>query len=156
MAKKKGPKLPEGVQVITKNRKARFDYTVVDEVEAGVVLRGTEVKSLRDGKIQLVDAYAMIENGEAYLHHAHIAEYSNASVFNHDPVRTRKLLMHRREIERLNAKVREKGLTLIPLDVYFKNGRVKINLGLCRGKATYDKRAAIRDRDEKRDLRGDE
>lgn len=156
MAKKKAPKLPDGVQLIAKNRKARFDYTVVDEVEAGIMLRGTEVKALRDGKLQLVDAYAMIENGEAYLHHAHISEYKNATVFNHDPIRIRKLLLHRREIDRLNAKVKEKGLTLIPLDVYFKNGRVKINLGLCRGKAHYDKRAAIRDRDDKRDQRGDE
>ncbi|MEQ9500140.1 MAG: SsrA-binding protein SmpB [Deltaproteobacteria bacterium] len=156
MAKKKAPKLPDGVKLIVKNRKARFDYTIVDEVEAGVVLQGTEVKSLRDGKIQLADAYAMIDNGEAYLHHAHIAEYTNGNIFNHDPIRIRKLLLHRREIDRLNSKVREKGLTLIPLDVYFKNGRVKINLGLCKGKAHYDKRAAIRERDEKRDLRGEE
>ncbi|MEQ8277719.1 MAG: SsrA-binding protein SmpB [Deltaproteobacteria bacterium] len=156
MAKKKAPKLPDGVKVIVKNRKARFDYTIVDEVEAGVVLQGTEVKSLRDGKIQLADAYAMIDNGQAYLHHAHIAEYTNGNIYNHDPIRTRKLLLHRREIDRLNSKVREKGLTLIPLDVYFKNGRVKINLGLCKGKAHYDKRAAIRERDEKRDLRGEE
>ncbi len=156
MAKKKAPNLPDGVKVIVKNRKARFDYTIVDEVEAGVVLQGTEVKSLRDGKIQLADAYAMIDNGEAYLHHAHIAEYTNGNIFNHDPIRTRKLLLHRREIDRLDSKVREKGLTLIPLDVYFKNGRVKINLGLCKGKAHYDKRAAIRERDEKRDLRGEE
>jgi SsrA-binding protein len=156
VAKKKAPKLPDGVKVIVKNRKARFDYTIVDEVEAGVVLQGTEVKSLRDGKIQLADAYAMIDNGQAYLHHAHIAEYTNGNIYNHDPIRTRKLLLHRREIDRLNSKVREKGLTLIPLDVYFKNGRVKINLGLCKGKAHYDKRAAIRERDEKRDLRGEE
>ncbi len=146
----------EEIKSIAKNRKARFNYHVVDEVEAGIVLRGTEVKSLRDGKLQLVDAYALIENGEAHLHHAHISEYKNASLFNHDPIRTRKLLLHKREIERLSSKVREKGLTLIPLDVYFKNGRVKVSLGLCKGKAHYDKRAAIRERDEKRDARREE
>ena len=150
MAKKPAKSDANGVRMIARNRKARFEYTVVDEVEAGIVLRGTEVKSLRDGKLQLMDAYATIDGGEAYLHHAHIAEYTNGSAFNHDPIRTRKLLLHRRELDRLHAKVSEKGLTLIPLDVYFKEGRVKVKLGLCRGKAMHDKRAAIRDRDEKR------
>lgn len=153
MGKKKDKKLPDGVLMIAKNRKARFDYEIIDEVEAGIMLRGTEVKSLRNGKLQLVDAYALIDHGEAYLHHAHIAEYENGNVFNHEPTRTRKLLMHRQEIDRLSEKVREKGLTLVPLEVYFKDGRVKVNVGLCRGKAHYDKRASIRERDEKRELR---
>lgn len=157
MAKKNAKtKSPSGERSIARNRKARFDYTVVDEIEAGIVLKGTEVKSLRDGKIQLTDAYAAIEKGEAFLHHVHISEYGNASFFNHEPTRPRKLLLHRREIDKLHSKVREKGLTLIPLDVYFKNGRVKVNLGLCRGKANYDKRAAIRDRDEKRTAERDD
>lgn len=149
MGAKKDKPTP-GVKLVVKNRKALFDYEVVDSVEAGMVLRGTEVKSLRDGKIQLVDAYAMIERGEVFLHHAHIAEYSHGSYANHEPTRTRKLLLHRREIERLEQKVKEKGMTLIPLEIYFKEGRAKTKLGLCKGKARFDKRHSIKERDEKR------
>jgi len=139
-----------GIVRVAKNRKALFDYEVIDQIEAGIVLRGTEVKSLRDGKIQLLDSYAMIERGGVWLHHAHIAEYSHGTYANHEPTRTRKLLMHRAEIAKLEAKVKEKGFTLIPLEVYFKEGKAKVKLGLCRGKARYDKRASIKERDEKR------
>ena len=141
---------PEGVKRIARNKKAFFNYEIVEDIEAGLVLRGTEVKSLRAGKLQLVDAYAKIENGEAWLLHAHISEYENGSIFNHEPQRRRKLLLHKKEISRLAAKVREKGLTVVPLELYFRNGRVKVKLGLCRGKAVHDKRTTIRERDEKR------
>lgn len=139
-----------GVKTVARNRKARFDYEVLDELEAGMVLRGTEVKSLRDAKVQLLDAYVRIDKGEAFLHHAHIAEYSHGTYANHEPTRTRKLLMHRRELDRLSQKVKEKGFTLIPLEIYFKDGRAKVKVGLCRGKANFDKRASIKEKDEKR------
>lgn len=150
-AKKGGP--PPGVKMVAQNRKARFNYDVVDDLEAGIVLKGTEVKSLRAGKVQLLDSYASVEQGEMFLHHAHISEYENGNVFNHDPIRRRKLLLHRRELDRLHATVKERGFTLIPLEVYFKNGRAKIKLGVCKGKATHDKRASIKERDEKRSIR---
>ena len=146
----KKDKTPPGVKIVARNRKARFDYEVVDDVEAGMVLRGTEVKSLRDGKVQLLDAYVRIERGEAWMYHAHIAEYSHGTYANHEPTRTRKLLLHRRELDKLEQKVKEKGFTLIPLELYFKDGRAKVKVGVCRGKAKYDKRATIKDRDEKR------
>ena len=148
--KKTKPRRPPGVKVVAQNRKARFNYEVVDQFEAGIVLTGTEVKSLRDGKIQLMDAYAIVERGELWLHHAHIAEYSHGTYANHDPTRRRKLLMQRREIDRIESKVKERGFTLIPLDVYFKQGRAKLTLGLCRGKAVHDKRHALREREDKR------
>ncbi len=144
--------LPAGAKLVAKNRKALFDYEVLEDVEAGLVLRGTEVKSLRDGKLQFRDGYAHISDGEAWLEHVHIAEYSHGNVHNHEPVRPRKLLMNRREIDRLQARVQERGLTLVPLEVYFKQGRAKVRLGLCRGKAKHDKRASIRDRDVARSI----
>ena len=153
--KKKKGNIPEGAQLVAANRKARFNYEVVDSVEAGMMLMGSEVKSLRDGKLTLGDAYVLIEKNEAWMHHAHIGEYAQAGYAGHLPLRTRKLLMHRREIDRLATKVKEKGITLIPLEVYFKNGRAKVNLGLCRGKAQHDKRHSIRDRDQKRAARRD-
>ena len=139
-----------GVKLIAKNRKALFDYEVVDQFEAGMQLKGSEVKSLRDGKVQMLDAYGAIEDGEAYLHHLHIAEYSHGAYANHEPMRTRKLLLHRMEIDKIYQRVREKGMTIIPLELYFKAGRAKAKIGLCRGKATHDKRHSIRERDEKR------
>ena len=151
---KKGPARP-GVKVVAQNRKARFNYEVVDDLEVGMVLTGTEVKSLRDGKVQLLDSYAAVEKGEMFLHHAHISEYEHGNVFNHDPIRRRKLLLHRREIDRLHATVKERGFTLIPLEIYFLKGRAKVKLGVCKGKATHDKRASIKERDEKRALRRD-
>ncbi|MEM1024001.1 MAG: SsrA-binding protein SmpB [Myxococcota bacterium] len=140
----------DGTRLVAKNRKALFDYEVVDSVEAGLVLTGTEVKSLRDGKLQFKDSFAAVHDGEMWLHRAHIAEYTNGNVFNHEPTRSRKLLLHRHQVDRWAARTQEKGLTVVPLEVYFKAGRAKVKLGLCRGKAKHDKRATIRDRDEKR------
>lgn len=155
-----GAKTPgDRILSVARNRRAQFEYEVVDSVEAGMVLTGTEVKSLRDGKVQLVDAYATCENGVATLHHAHIAEYGNGTYANHDPVRSRRLLLHATEIERLARKTAEKGFTLIPLEIYFKGPRAKVKLGLCRGKDVRDKRDTIRARDERRaaqrEARGD-
>ncbi len=148
-------KSPAGTKVVAKNKKAYFNYQIFETLEAGLVLQGTEVKSLRAGLLQLVDAYAKIEGKEAWLIHAHIGEYSHGGVFNHDPVRRRKLLLHKKEIEKLDAKTRERGYTLIPLEVYFHEGRAKVLLGLGKGKAVHDKRASIKTRDEQRDTERD-
>jgi SsrA-binding protein len=137
---------------IVRNRKARHDYTIDETLEAGVALVGSEVKSLREGRISLVDSYAEVREGELWLVGAEIAEYAFANQFNHVPQRRRKLLAHRAEIRRLDGKVREKGATLIPLELYFKKGRVKVLLGLARGKREYDHREAARKRDQARDL----
>jgi len=142
----------EDVKVVTKNRRARHDYHVVDSVEAGIVLKGTEVKSVRLGKVQLVDSYARVEDGEMYLHGVHISPYEPGNRFNVDPTRTRKLLLHKSQIRRLHRQVREKGVTLIPLSVYLKSGRVKVEVGLCRGKRQHDKRETIKRRDAERDM----
>jgi SsrA-binding protein len=141
----------DGRKSIATNRKALFEYQVIERYEAGIMLQGTEVKSLRDGKLQFRDAFATVERGEAFLMHAHIGEYSNGSYSNHEPTRRRKLLLHRHEIDKLDGKVHEKGLTLIPLDIYFVRGKVKVELGLCRGKKDHDKRHSIRERDVARD-----
>ena len=142
----------DGVKIIAKNRKVRHDYQVDDSYECGIELLGTEVKSFRDGKISFPDAWAEVVNGEVWLRSLRIAENPFSSIFNHDPDREKKLLLHREEIKRINRKVEEKGYTLIPLSFYFKNGRVKVELGLCKGKKQYDKRADIRDRDLKREV----
>lgn len=126
------------------NRKARHDYSIEETYEAGLVLRGSEVKSLRDGKANLKDSYARILKGEAILLNAHISPYPAANQFNHEPDRTRKLLLHKKEIRRLAGKVKERGLTLIPLRLYFKDGKAKVELGLARGKKLYDKRETLR------------
>lgn len=139
------------IQKIATHRRAYHDYTVEDDVEAGIVLTGTEVKSLRNGKVQMIDAYAMIEGGEAFLYQLHISPYDQGNIFNHEPRRTRKLLLNKVEITRLQRKVQEKGYTLIPLELYFKRGRVKVKVGLCKGKKQYDKRAATKERDERRE-----
>ncbi|MDR0760919.1 MAG: SsrA-binding protein SmpB [Treponema sp.] len=141
-----------GIKIIAVNRKARFDYTVDDKYECGIELLGTEVKSFRDGKISFPDAWAEATEGEVWLRSLRIAENPFSSVFNHDPDRKKKLLLHRDEIKRIARKVEEKGYTLIPLSFYFKNGRVKVELGLCKGKKAYDKRADIRERDIKREM----
>jgi SsrA-binding protein len=138
--------------MIAQNRRARRDYFIVDEFEAGLVLKGTEVKSLRQGQANLKDSYARIKNGEVFVFQLHIAPYPFAYYDNHDPLRPRKLLLHKHEIKRLYGKVNEKGLSLIPLRLYFKNGKVKIVVALVKGKRKYDKREAIKSRDEKRDL----
>jgi len=141
-----------GEKLITVNRKARHEYQIVESIEAGIVLTGTEVKSLRAGKANLQDSYARVENGEIMLYNMHITPYEQGNRYNHEPKRTRKLLLHRYEILRLNSKVREKGLSLIPLRAYFKEGRAKIEVALARGKKIYDRRADIAERDARRDM----
>jgi len=136
---------------ITVNRKARHEYSILQTYEAGIVLTGTEVKSLREGKANLVDSYASLDRGEVWLHSAHISEYRHGNINNHDPIRTRKLLLNKSEIRKLIGKVKEKGLTLIPLRLYFKKGKVKVELALAKGKKIYDKREAIAKRDLQRD-----
>jgi SsrA-binding protein len=135
---------------ITVNRKARHDYEILQTYEAGIVLTGTEVKALREGKANLVDSYANLKNGEVWLTGAHISEYSQGNINNHEPTRTRKLLLNAKEIRKLIGKINEKGLTLIPLRLYFKNGRVKVELALAKGKKVYDKRESIAKRDFER------
>jgi len=134
------------------NRRARHDYFIEESIEAGLVLTGSEVKSLRAGKANLKDSYARIDRGEAWLANAHISEYAPASQFGHDPTRKRKLLLHAKEIDRLTGKVKEKGLTLVPLRMYFKHGRAKVELGLGRGKKQYDKRESIKERESGREM----
>ena len=140
------------VKIIAENRKARRDYFIVDEYEAGLVLKGTEVKSLRQGRANLKDSYARIKDGEVFVYQMHIAPYPFAFYDNHDPLRPRKLLLHKQQIKRLYGKVNEKGHSLVPLRLYFKGGKVKILLALAKGKRKYDKREAIKRRDEQRDL----
>ena len=137
---------------IAVNRRARHDYFIEESVEAGLVLTGSEVKSLRAGKAQLKDSYAQIRRSELWLLNAHISEYSPAAQFGHEATRERKLLLHRREIDRLMGKVKEQGLTLVPLRLYFKHGRAKVELGLARGKKLYDKRESIKERDTRREM----
>jgi len=141
------------VKIVATNRKAYHDYDILETYEAGIVLKGTEVKSAKQGRINLKDSYAKIDNGEIFLLNAHISPYTHGNVYNHDPRRTRKLLLHKREIMRLYGKVKEKGLTLIPLKAYIKNGKIKIELGLCKGRKVYDKRAEIKKRDLEREMR---
>ena len=148
-AKSRKDKNKQSLSVV--NKKAYHNYELVEKFEAGIMLLGTEVKSLRAGSMTLKDSYADVENGEMRLVGAHISPYDKGNIHNHDPERPRRLLMHKREIIRLGAKVAEKGLTLVPLRVYFKNGRAKIEIGLCRGKHTVDKRRALRERDIKRE-----
>jgi len=148
MAAKPDPRF----KLVADNRKARFNYAIGEVFEAGIVLTGSEVKALRAGKANLKDSYGRIEGDEVWLWNAHISPYSPASQFGHEPTRTRKLLLHRQQIERLAGKVNERGFTLIPLRLYFKNGRAKIELGLARGKKQYDKRATIREREVKREM----
>ena len=139
-------------KLIVDNRRARHDYHLSDRVEAGVALKGTEVKSLRAGQANLQRAYAEVRDGEAWLVGAHIPEYSQGNIANHDPDRDRKLLLKRREIDSLEGKVRERGLTLVPTRLYFKNGRVKVEVAVARGKEAQDKRRAIAKRDADREI----
>jgi len=140
------------IKVITENRKARHNYFIEETYEAGMVLLGTEVKSLRLGRVNLKDSYARINKGEVFVHQIHIGAYPFAYYGNHDPLRKRKLLLHRYEIKKLYGKVNEKGFSLIPLKIYFQNGKAKLTLALAKGKRKYDKRETIRRRDEQRDL----
>lgn len=138
--------------MIAENRKARFDYTIDDSIECGVVLQGTEVKSVKEGKISFPDSFAEIVKDEVWLKNFHISEYVYSSIFNHNPDRPKKLLLHREQIKRLQRKVEEKGYTLIPLSFYLKDGRLKVSLGICKGKKQFDKRNTIKDRDNQRDI----
>ncbi len=144
--------MSEHIKIIAENRKARHDFHIVDKFEAGLVLLGTEVKSLRQGRVNLKDSYARIKNGELWVYQMHIGPYPFAYYNNHEPLRPRKLLMHKYEIKRLYGKLNERGYTLIPLQIYFRDGRAKLTLALAKGKRKHDKREAIRRRDEKRDL----
>jgi SsrA-binding protein len=143
---------PTGTKVIAENRRARYDYDLLDRLEAGIALTGTEVKSLREGRVQLGQAYADVRDGEVWLVGASIDEYTQGNIANHEPNRDRKLLLHRREIDSLYGKVRERGLTLVPTRLYFKDGRVKVELALARGRERIDKRRAIADREAKRQV----
>ncbi len=141
-----------GRKLIAQNRKARHDYTIIDTYEAGLALQGTEVKSLRAGRASLVDGYGTIRNGEVWLEGVHIPEYTEGSWTNHEPRRSRKLLMHRMEISRLIGKTEETGVTLVPLSLYFKDGKAKVELALAKGKRAYDKRRSLADRDAQREV----
>jgi SsrA-binding protein len=145
--------IPDNVKVVALNRRARFDYSVEDSFECGIVLVGSEVKSIKDGRISFPDAYAEVRDAEIWLKNFRIAEYVFSSTFGHDPDRPKKLLLHAQEIKRIDRRVREKGNTLVPLSIYLKRGLVKVELGLCKGKKAYDKRADIKERDVERDLR---
>ena len=146
------PNGSDDIKVIVTNRKARHDYHFLETWEAGIVLSGTEVKSLRAGKINLTDSYAAVDGGEIYLYNVHVSRYEQGSSFNHEPTRRRKLLLHRSEIRKLIGRVVEKGLTLIPTRVYFKRGRAKVEIALAKGKRDYDRRRTIMERDARRDM----
>lgn len=145
--------MPEkGRKVIASNRKAYHDYFILEKYEAGIELAGTEVKSLRAGRVNLKDAFCQVKNGELFVYAMHISPYEQGNIFNKDPMRDRRLLMHRQEIRRLHAHVKQDGCALVPLSLYFKNSRVKVEVGLARGKKLYDKRAAMAERSAKRDM----
>ncbi len=139
-------------KIVTKNRKAKHDYYILTTIETGIVLKGTEVKSLRQGKANIKDSYARIVNGEVKLYELHISAYQNLGYAKHNPTRPRKLLLHKREIKKLNGKVEEKGLTLIPLQIYFKGGVAKVELALAKGKKVYDKREKISKQDTDKEI----
>jgi SsrA-binding protein len=140
-------------KVVATNRKAYHDYFIEEKFEAGMVLKGTEVKSLRDRRVNLQDSYASVKEGEVFLHHCHISPYSHGNLMNHDPIRTRKLLLHRKEINKLLGKTQRKGLTLVPLRIYFSaRGRAKVELGLAKGKKQHDRRASIKAREAGREV----
>jgi SsrA-binding protein len=142
----------EGITIICRNRRATHDFDILDRLECGLVLQGTEVKSLREGHAQLDEAFARVEDGEVWLHGLEIPEYEYGNILNHKPKRPRKLLLHRHQITRFAAKAQQEGLTLIPLRLYFKNGRAKVELALARGKKKYDKRETLRQRDAQRQI----
>jgi SsrA-binding protein len=142
----------DGDRAIATNRRARHEYEILETLEAGLVLRGTEVKSLRAGLVNFKDSYATVRNGEVWFLGCHISPYSHGTDANHDPERDRKLLLHDREIKRLTGKIAERGLTLVPLKLYFKSGRAKLEIGLARGKKLHDKRSALREREVRREM----
>lgn len=145
MARKDG-----AIKIVCQNKTARVNFFIEDTFEAGIVLVGTEVKSLREGRANLKDSYALVEGGEVFLHDLHISPYTHGNRYNHDPERVRKLLLHSREIRRLYGKTKEKGMALVPLKIYFRDGRAKVEIGTGRGKKLYDKREAIKRRDDER------
>lgn len=143
---------PDDIVPIARNKRARHDYEILETWECGIVLTGTEVKALRDGKAQITDAYGIVKDGEVWLLNAHISPYERGNIWNHEPTRTRKLLLHQKEIRQLIGAVERKGLTLVALDLYFKGGRAKLKLGLARGKKLHDKRADLKERDDAREM----
>jgi SsrA-binding protein len=142
----------EPTELIARNKRARHDYEILETWEAGIVLTGTEVKALRDGRANLTDGFGYVRDGEVFLLNVHIGAYGHGNVHNHEPTRTRKLLLHKREIRRLIGSVERQGLTLVPLDLYFKRGKVKVRLGLARGKQQHDKREDLKKRDAEREI----
>lgn len=142
-----------GYKVIARNKRARHDYDILDTYEAGIVLHGTEVKSLRAGRASLIDAFGMVDNGEVFLHALHVPEYTQGSWTNHTPRRTRKLLLHAKEIDKIAVKVKDGGIAIVPLSLYFKDGKVKVEIGLGKGKKEWDKRQDIAKRDAQREIR---
>jgi SsrA-binding protein len=151
-SKDKGKIDDASIKIVARNRRARFEFDLLESIEAGIVLQGTEVKSLRSGKASLEESYAGIDNGEVWLYGCDIPEYLQANRMNHKPKRPRKLLLHRGEIDKLIAKAAEKGLTLVPLKIYFKDGMAKVDICVARGRKTYDKREALKNKDAKRDM----
>lgn len=141
-----------GIKIAAQNRKAHHDYFVEDHIEAGIELFGTEVKSIRQGTLNLKDSFAVAKDGEVYVHHMHISPYEQGNIFNKDPDRPKRLLLHKREIMKLSQLQQRDGLALVPLSVYFKNSRVKVELGVCRGKKNYDKRQSMAEKDAKREM----
>ena len=146
------PTEKRGIKIAAQNRKAYHDYFVEDKYEAGIQLAGTEVKSIRAGTLNLKDSYCIVKDGELWVHSMHISPYEKGNIFNKDPVRPRRLLMHKREIRKLHALIQREGYTLVPLAIYFKNARVKVEVGLCKGKKNYDKRDAAAKRDANREI----
>lgn len=140
------------MKIVTQNRKAYHDYHVEETYEAGIVLKGTEVKSIREGRVNLKDSYVLIKDAEAWLLNCHISPYSHGNIMNHDPLRTRKLLLHKREIQRILGKSMQKGYTLVPLKLYFKGPYVKVEIGLAKGKRVYEKRESIKEKEARRDI----
>lgn len=147
------PQQKEAFKLVADNRKAYHDYFVLDRLEAGLVLTGTEIKSAREGRVQIRDSYADVVNGEAWLLNSHFSPYSHGNIYNHEPTKKRKLLLHRREIDKITGKALEKGLTLIPLKMYLKHGLLKCELGICRGKKEHDKRAATKEKEQESEAR---
>jgi len=147
--------MSESIKLISNNKKAYFDFFIDEKYEAGICLHGTEVKSLRQGKCSVKESFIRIENGEVYVYNMHISPYEKGNIFNKDPLRVKKLLLHKSEINKLIGQVKEKGFTLVPLQVYFKNGKVKVEIGLARGKKNYDKRQDIAKKDQRREAEKD-
>jgi SsrA-binding protein len=140
------------MKIVAQNKKARFDYSIEETIEAGISLLGTEVKSLREGKANLKDSYVLVKNMEAFLFNCHISPYSHGNIMNHEPLRTRKLLMHKKEIVRMQGKIAQKGYTLLPLKIYFKDGKAKVEVGLGKGKREYEKRDSIKEKEANREI----